>query len=445
LSGKSVDVVAVIDSAPVGAFALTIVLWCGAVALLDGFDTLAISYVAPVIAQAWQLPKEAFGPIFAAHYIGAAIGAAGFGMLADRFGRRTAIIGATALFGVFALATPLTHDFFSLSFIRAMTGLGLGGALSNVIALVAEYSPARARATLVSVMYTAFPLGGVLGGPLSAWLIHSHGWQAVFLVGGIIPLFLIAALTISLPESVRFLVARKASFTQVATLLGRVLPGKKYLPEDTFVLLEEADPQSGDARRRIFSAEYMRPTILLCLASFITQMVIVFVITWMPTLLQAAGIPLTRAIIASAVFSLGGIAGSVLLGRIIGAQRSYQSLVLTYVASAFVIGTIGLSTLSWASLIAAVCLAGITIVGAQVNLSAYSATVYPTEIRSTGLGWIVGVGRVGAICGALVGTAFVAAGITLEAQYLIVALPALVAAAAVAFARARHHSVLATA
>jgi AAHS family 4-hydroxybenzoate transporter-like MFS transporter len=359
-------------------------------------------------------------------------GAAGFGMLADRLGRRPAILASTALFGVFALATPLTQDFFSLAVVRIMTGVGLGGALSNVIALVAEYSPARARATLVSIMYAAFPLGG----PLSAYLIHSYGWQIVFLVGGIMPLLLVAALAVALPESVRFLVAQKASFVQVAALLGRVLPGNKYSPEDIFVLLEAAEPQTGDAGRKIFSTEYLRPTVLLCLASFVTQLVIVFVITWMPTLLQAAGIPLTRAIIASAVFSLGGIAGSLLLARIIDGRRSYQSLVLTYVASAFVIGMIGLSTLSWVSLIATVCLAGITIVGAQVNLSAYAATVYPTEIRSTGLGWIVGVGRVGAICGALVGTVFVAAGITLEAQYLIAGAPALVAAAAVAFARA---------
>jgi AAHS family 4-hydroxybenzoate transporter-like MFS transporter len=437
-AGKNVDVVAVMDSAPVSRFVLSIVIWCGAVALLDGFDTLAISYVAPVIAEAWKLPKEAFGPVFAAHYIGAAIGAAGFGVLADRIGRRPAIIWSTATFGVFALLTVLTRDFSSLLIARAMTGLGLGGALSNAIGLVAESSPARARATLVSAMYAAFPLGGVLGGPLSALLIHKFGWQAVFLVGGVTPLVLLVALAALLPESVRYLVTRKASPQHIASLLTRIAANATYSARDTFVLTEAA-PAARQTIKQIFSREYLVLTPLLSLASFITQMVIVFVITWMPTLLKSAGLPLTRAITASATFSLGGIVGSLLLARIIDEQRSYHSLVLTYVASAVVIGLIGVSALSWAWLLAIVCLAGITIVGAQVNLSAYSATVYPTEIRSTGLGWIIGIGRIGAVAGALLGTGFVAAGLALETQYLVAAAPALLAAAAVAFTRARPH------
>ena len=154
---------------------MTIVLLCAVVALPDGFDTLTISYVAPVIGEAWKLPKEAFGPVFAAHYAGAALGAAGFGMLADRFRRRPVIMAATAMFGAFALATPLTHDFPTLFVLRALTGIGLGAALSNVIALVAEYSPSRARATLVSIMYAAFPIGGVLGGPLVALVRKRSG------------------------------------------------------------------------------------------------------------------------------------------------------------------------------------------------------------------------------------------------------------------------------
>src|SRR3989442_2406148 len=178
--GRNVDVVAAMDAARVGSFTATVVVLCAAVALLDGFDTLAISYVAPVIAAAWKLPKEGFGPIFSAHYIGAAIGAAAFGMLADRYGRRPIIIASTATFGIFALLTPLTYDFTSLLVVRLLTGVGLGGALSAVIAMVAEYSPARHRATLVSVMYAAFPLGGVIGGPLSAYVIPNFGCQPVF-------------------------------------------------------------------------------------------------------------------------------------------------------------------------------------------------------------------------------------------------------------------------
>jgi AAHS family 4-hydroxybenzoate transporter-like MFS transporter len=434
---KIVDVESVIDSAPVSGFIVTIVLLCAMVALLDGFDTLAISYVAPVIADAWKLPREAFGPIFAAHYAGAALGAAGFGMLADRYGRRPVIMASTAMFGVFALSTPFAHDFLSLFIVRALTGIGLGGALSNVIALVAEFAPARVRATLVSLMYAAFPVGGVLGGPLSAYVVVHYGWEAVFIIGGVAPLALLLALIFALPESVRFLIVHKAPQARIAALLRRF--AGNVSPNARFVVTER--PSAGRLPlREIFSGEYSRATILLWIASFITQLVIVYVITWMPTLLKAAGLPLSRAIVTSAMFSVGGIVGSLALARLIDRQMSYRSLVNAYLVAALAIGLIGFSTSSVILLFGIVCLAGITIVGAQVNLSAYSATVYPTDIRSTGVGWVTGIGRVGAILGALVGTVFMKAELGLEMQYVTAGIPALLAGVAVYFARPRHRS-----
>jgi AAHS family 4-hydroxybenzoate transporter-like MFS transporter len=435
---RDIDLEAVIDAAPISGFVIAIVAMCAMVALLDGFDTLAISYVAPVIAEAWGLPQQAFGPIFAAHYAGAALGAALFGMLADRIGRRPVIIAATGVFGLFALATPLTHGFATLLIVRAITGIGLGGALSNVIALVAEYAPARARATLVSIMYAAFPVGGVLGGPLAAHVVSAYGWQAVFLIGGVTPLLLMAVLLAMLPESARFLVARGAPQERVAALLWKVAPRARSAGRIT---VAEQPAQRRLPVHEIFSASHARSTALLWLASFVTQLVIVYVITWMPTLLKAAGIPLARAILTSAIFSAGGIAGSLLLARLIDRRKSYRSLVYAYLLAALAIGLIGYSTVHAGLLFAMVCLAGVTIVGAQVNLSAYSATVYPTAIRSTGLGWIIAVGRVGAILGALVGTAFVSHGLQLQTQYVLAALPALLAGIAVYFARARQLAV----
>lgn len=408
---------------------------CALVALLDGFDTLAITYAAPVIAAEWSVPKEAFGPIFAATFIGAAAGAALFGMAADRCGRRPTVIWATATFGVFALLTPLSWDLASLLVMRGLTGIGLGGALANVIALVAEYAPTRSRATLVSTMYAAFPLGGVFGGPLSAYLIQQHGWQAVFVVGGAAPLVLVFLLVLALPESARYLVVRSAPKVRVVALLRRAAPHANVSSGDRFVVAEGSAARLP--LRAVFSGAYLRPTVLLCLASFITQMVIAFVITWMPMLLRDAGVPLGRAIVTAATFPLGGIIGSLLLARVIDGTRSYLPLVGMYVASAFIIGLIGFCTFSVPALFAVVGLAGVAIVGSNVNLSAYSTTIYPTQIRNTGVGLIAGVGRVGAVAGALVGAVFLSAGFALHAQYVIAGLPALLAALAVAFAGPR--------
>jgi len=426
-----IDVETLIDAAPLNGFIVTVVMLCSAVALLDGFDTLAISYVAPVIAEAWQLPRESFGPVFAAHYAGAALGAVLFGMMADKAGRRPAILASTALFGIFSLFTAVTQDFASLFLARTMTGIGLGGALSNVISLVSEFAPTRYRATMVSLMYAAFPVGGVLGGPLSHHVMSHFGWQAVFIIGGVTPLILLLALAFVLPESVRFLVSRGAKPVQVSHHLTRML-GQTAAYEGYSI----REAQAGRLPvAEIFRKPFARTTLMLWTASFLTQMVIVYVITWMPTLLSAAGLPLARAILASATFSIGGIIGSVGLARLVDRQKSWHPLIAAYVLAAFAIAAIGYAAALPGSLLAAVCLAGVTIVGAQVNLSAYAATVYPTRIRSTGLGWTIGIGRAGAILGAMLGTLFTKLDLALELQYLLAATPTLAAAAAVRYSR----------
>jgi AAHS family 4-hydroxybenzoate transporter-like MFS transporter len=430
-AATTIDVETLVDAAPLNRFLITVVGLCAGVAFLDGFDTLAISYVAPVIAKSWHLPPASFGPVFAAHYLGAALGAVLFGMLADRVGRKPAILASTALFGVFSLFTAVTQDFAALFLARTMTGIGLGGALSNVISLVSEFAPARFRATMVSLMYAAFPVGGVLGGPLSNYVMTHFGWQAVFFIGGMAPLLLLLALGFVLPESVRFLVSHGAKPERVARQLARML--NQPVVYEGFTITETQHGRLPISE--VFRKPLARPTIMLWLASFLTQLVIVYVITWMPTLLSSAGLPLARAIQASATFSIGGIIGSILLARVIDRQKSWNPLVATYVLATLAIGAIGYATAIPDSLLAVVCLAGITIVGAQVNLSAYAATVYPTRVRATGLGWTIGMGRVGAILGAMLGTLFTKLDVALDIQYLVAAVPSLVAAAAVKYSR----------
>lgn len=437
--GRQVDAVGVVDAAPVGKLIIAVVALCAGVSFLDGFDILAISYVAPVIGAAWKLPREAFGPIFAAHYIGAAAGSVFFGWYADRFGRRMGVILPTAIFGLFALLTVYAYDFRSLFILRMLIGIGLGGALSNAIAMVAEYSPQRARATLVSVMYAAFPLGGVIGGPISAALISHYGWHAVFVLGGVLPLLLTLALMLWLNESIRFMVLSKTAPERIVGVLRRIAPDFSPSLGDVYVL-----PQSRGTSKRptreIFGRDFVRATVLLCVAAFMAQLVIVYVVTWMPLVLASIGMPVTSAILASVAFSVGGIFGAVGLARIIDKDKSYRGLVVTFFLSALSIAGIGYFAANWYGLLAITFLTGLLTVGANIVLSAYSATVYPTAIRSTGVGWVIGWGRIGAIAGALFGTALVAAGLTIESAYMIAAVPAIMGGAAVALVRAKHQS-----
>ena len=438
-SGRQVDAANVVDGASVGKLIIGVVALCAGVSFLDGFDILAISYVAPVIGAAWKLPKEAFGPIFAAHYIGAAAGAVFFGWYADRYGRRMGVIIPTAIFGFFALLTIYAYDFRSLFIFRILIGIGLGGALSNAIAMVAEYSPQRSRATLVSLMYAAFPLGGVIGGPISAAVIARYGWQAVFILGGVLPLILTVVLLLWLNESIRFLVLSKAPGEKIGAILHRIWPAFQPDPSDVYVL-----PQSRGVStkpiREIFGREFVRATVLLCIAAFVAQLVIVYVVTWMPLVLASIGMPVTSAILASVAFSVGGIFGAIGLARMIDRDKSYRGLVITFFMSAVSIAGIGFLAANWYGLLAITFVTGLLTVGANIVLSAYSSTVYPTAIRSTGIGWVVGCGRVGAIAGALFGTALVAAGLSIETAYVIAAIPAIIGGIAVALVRAQHQS-----
>lgn len=218
-STTTLDVATAIDRAPFSNAQRRIVFLCGLIAMLDGFDTQAIAFVAPVIASKWGLPVSAFGAVFGAGLAGLMLGALVFGPAADRYGRRRVTIATTALFGAFTLMTAWSDSLTTLLVLRFLTGLGLGGAMPNIIALTAEYSPARSRATMVSLMFCGFPLGAVLGGFLAARMIPALGWESTFLLGGALPLVLLPVLVAWLPESIRLLAARGTPHVTLRSML----------------------------------------------------------------------------------------------------------------------------------------------------------------------------------------------------------------------------------
>ena len=426
-----VDIPAFIDAQPVGRAQLRLLLTCAAVLFADGFDTQAIGYVAPAVAREWGLARGALGPVFSASLFGLMLGALTLGPLADRVGRKWIIVLSTVAFGVGTLATVLATDTSSLMVIRFLTGLGLGGAMPNAVAMTAEFSPHRRRATMVMTMFCGFSVGAALGGLIAAALIPAYGWRSVFVVGGIAPLLLVPVLVVALPESVRFLVMRREGAGRddgvIVAVLRRFFPASVFAAGTRFVANEER--LAGLPVKHLFGAGRARVTVLLWVVFFMSLLDLYFLSNWLPTVLNDLGASESVAAVVGSMLQVGGVVGVVTLGRLID-RFSFRALALTYLVASGAIFSIGYAGHSIGLATVAIFATGFCIVGGQTAANALAATFYPTAVRATGVGWALGIGRIGSIVGPLVGGALLALHWASRDLFAAAAVPAVVAAAA---------------
>jgi MFS transporter, AAHS family, 4-hydroxybenzoate transporter len=429
----AIDLVDFIDRQPVGGFQIRLLLTCAAVLFLDGFDTQAIGYVAPALAKEWGLGKGALGPVFSAGLFGLMIGALVFGPLADRVGRKKIIIFSTAAFGIGALATAFANDLTALLLIRFLTGLGLGGAMPNAVAMTSEFNPQRRRATMVMIMFCGFSIGAALGGFLAAYLIPRFGWRSVFLVGGLAPLLMLPILAWRLPESVRFLATAGQAPERVAQLLKRISPHTAFAPDARFTAMETH--LAGLPVKHLFRDGRTIATLLLWVVFFMSLLDIYFLANWLPTVLNDLGASVSEAVVIGSMLQVGGVVGTFALGSVID-RFSFRALALVYFGAVFAVGAIG--QLSHSALLASIAIfaAGFGVVGGQIAANALAAGYYPTSVRATGIGWALGIGRVGSIVGPLVGGVLLAERWSAAAVFMTAAAAALCASlAALALSR----------
>ncbi|MCL6627036.1 MAG: MFS transporter, partial [Alicyclobacillus shizuokensis] len=300
-----VNVSEVIDNSPISGFQVFIIVVCAIVAMLDGYDLQAISFVAPVLSKEWGLAESAMAPVFSIGLLGLMLGALISGPIADRAGRKMVVTYSSLAFGVFSLLTVLSHNTSELMVFRFLTGLGLGGSMPNIISLTAEYSPERVRKSMISAMFCGLPVGAVVGGLLATSMIPALGWQSLFYLGGIIPMAIALLSACALPESIRFLVTKHAESPKIARILSRISPSVAVADRVTFYLSEP--PQPGIPVKHLFRPGYAVNTVLLWIVFFMNLMIIYFVSNWMPTLLEDAGLPLDKAIIGVVMLQGGGV------------------------------------------------------------------------------------------------------------------------------------------
>jgi AAHS family 4-hydroxybenzoate transporter-like MFS transporter len=424
----AIEVDSIIDNGKWTSFQTATVLICGVVTLVDGFDAQSIGFVAPVLAKEWGATPAAFGPVFSASLVGMMTGALSLGPVADRFGRKLAAVLAVAFMGVFTLATMTCTSIESLLVVRFLTGVGLGGALPNCVALSGEYAPARWRATAIGAMFCGFPLGAMLGGLLAARIIPAFGWKSVFLVGGIVPLILIPVLAALLPESIRYLVARRKQPARILTLLRKIAPNVQATESSNFTIRETTS--GGVAISELFSHGRLLGTLLLWVSFFANLLLYYFLINWLPLLLQQAGLSLGNAILLTALLNFGGILGTIAFARSLDRTGNSRILIWAFVGCTVSTVVLGYAGANIPVLIGAVFIAGFCANGALNNLSAVAANLYPTNIRATGIGWGLGFGRVGSIAGPMIGSWLLLAKVELAHLFSIIALPSLFAAVA---------------
>lgn len=413
-----------LDRWPVSAVQWRVIALCALVVLLDGLDTQVIGYLGPALSAEWNIPREQLGPVFSASLVGLMAGLLLVGALADYYGRRFCLLFSVSLFAGFTLLTAFAQGVTDLMLWRFLAGIGLGGAMPNALALTGEYCPRRLRATLTILMFCGFSLGSIIGGVLAAALIGDHGWRAVFLAGAILPLLLLPLLLWGLPESLQFLLVRRQDADRVHAQLLRINP-----QHDTSVALAQRPPEPKLPVTALFDAGRSTGTLLLWLVFFCNLMVFYFLQNWLPTLFTDAGLSQQDAVLMSTLISWGGIVAGLLSGPLMDRYNPCYVLAGLYLAGTGFVAAMGQATP--ALLAVATFCAGFCVSGAQKSVNALAVLFYPVQIRSTGVGWALGIGRFGSILGPVVGGYLLGWGWSYASLMQLAALPMLVAAVAI--------------
>jgi MFS transporter, AAHS family, 4-hydroxybenzoate transporter len=411
VSSARIEVASVIDNRPISGLQLIVFVSCFFIMAFDGFDTQAMAFVAPAISKAWGASAGTFGPVFSAALFGGMVGGISLGYLADRLGRRLMLAICVAIFGALNVACAYANSIEAIIALRFLSGIGLGGAIPNTMAMISEFAPAHRRTTLIAMTWCGFALGAVLGGFVSIPLITHFGWPSVLFVGGIVPVLAAPFIAAYFPESIKFLmVAPQRNADAVRAIMRRIDPTSN-VRDDAIFVLDEVKAGQGSALA-IFRNGLAIGSIFLCLALFMSLLVVYCLLNWIPLLLNQAGLPMSDAIMGTILFNLAGIPGSFLCTWMIDRKivQPLTILISAYFLGAISVAFIGYAGTSFWPLMISIFISGFLIIGVQLSLNAVITTYFPTALRGTGGGWSVLMGRAGALSGPLFGGLIVASG-----------------------------------
>lgn len=406
---------------------------------LDGFDVLSISFASPGIAEEWGITRGDLGIVLSMELIGMCIGSILLGGTADKYGRRTTILGCLMVMTVGMFMVTTVNGIWDLSFWRVITGLGIGGMLAAINPMAAEFSNDRRRHMNVSLMVIGYPIGGVVGGAVAAYLLRDFGWRSVFYFGAAVTALFIPLVYFLVPESINWL-ARK----QPVGALEKINATLKRLGHQTVAALPKITEQAGKGSiLDIFSKGLFATTIIVTLAYLFHITTFYFIIKWVPKIVTDMGFPASSAAGVLTWANVGGAMGGALFGILtlrLGLKPLTIGILLISVVTISIFGR-SPADLVILSLLAAV--GGFCTNAGVVGLYAIFAHAFPTHVRAFGTGFAIGIGRGGAVLSPMLAGFLFDAGNSLATVAMVMALGSLIAACALLFLKIKpNHDVV---
>jgi AAHS family benzoate transporter-like MFS transporter len=423
---RTININGVIDNARFSPFHWNILFWCTLIIIFDGYDLVIYGVVLPILMDQWQLSPVVAGVLGSAALFGMMLGAMTFGTLSDRLGRKKMIVACVVLFSVVTVINGFATTPWQFGILRFFAGMGIGGVMPNVVALMSEYSPKKSRNVLVSVMFSGYAVGGMMSAGLGIWIVPSFGWQIMFYLA-VVPLLILPLVIKYLPDSVGFLIRQKRE-NEVRGIVRAIDPSRSVSDSDVFTL-----PQAKGTKtpvEELFTAGRLLSTLMFWTAFFMCLLMVYALGSWLPKLMSMAGYALSSSLLFLMVLNVGAIVGAVGGGWLADRFHPRSVLVPFFVLAAISLSLLGIQSPMWV-LYSLVAVAGATTIGSQILLYAYVAQYYPTAIRATGLGWASGIGRNGAIVGPLLGGSLLALALPHHLNFVAFAIPGVIAAIAI--------------
>lgn len=393
------------------------------VMFVDGFDIFLVGKIAPAIAKGLGEEPAAMWLVILAQQIGLAVGAFIAPPMADRYGRKRMLIVSTACFGALTLAGSFSRTLEEFALLRGIAGIFLSGGLPMAVALLSEHTPKARRGVFISIAFVGYSAGNAAGGAVAAWLIDAYGWQSGFWIGGVAPLIGMLLMILFMPESLQFTTSRNAKDPSIPRTIRRLDPSVELRGDEEFVTADGSSTGEKASLLDIFRGGRGRATAILWMACVLSMGTIALMAAWLPTFFQEmAAIPIQRFAVLAMLGYAGGIAGTLAMGWLFDRLPASRLIPSYYFGLAIMIAAMGVVPFEAPFFLGVLLAYNFFQTGGQTGMNTMMTRIYPASMRSTGIGWAGGMGRVGGVVLPLFGGFALNNQFSLETTLLIVAL-----------------------